>query len=670
MPLCRSILCGAAQQTLSLACEKVDVISTVAAVGISIAPPVCSDALVTNTSLSACDLSVASAMLESACVDEVRCDVDASAVIAAACTNPIAALQLYARVECKEAPDTLTILILALYTAISFGIGATLRLEVFVDIWRNKKRAFLIGWASQFGFMPLLAFAMTHIFDLDALSAIGVILCGCAPGGTTSNLLTYWVNGNAGLSIAMSVASTICSVFMIPLLFLIYVKSSYAQDLTLSPLPADAVLIPLACVIVGTSLGMLVKRFNKERQCGCSWRRCFYWQWAEKIGSLIGFLFLVAAFIFGVRDDPELLVPSDFPKLWGIASLFQPMGALFGYVMATLGRLDMADRRAVCIETGVQSYPMILVVVGLSWSGCEKIEIRAFVIIATFWYLLSTAWMIPVIQLLTVKDSCISRCIKRPPTLSVQLPKQQSTEVASAKAGEGGPRRLGASELPAHCKFGKEFDNCYSLFARAAALHPHNRCFGTRTKLPSGNHGDFTWSTYREVHERVVLLGSGAAQLGLGEKATFGMYASNSERFQIATLGMMSQGHTCVPIYDTLGEDVRVTEATPNLWRVESGEGGEGGEGGGRGGGRGEKRRGASTKLLYPPASATARSPLLRWADTAPAVSSCVSWQPRARMDHRRRSTHRAADHHSAGSLGPRPGCTCTRCRPGHVRGR
>ena len=58
----------------------------------------------------------------------------------------------------------------------------------------------------------------THIFGLSANYAIGVILCGMAPGGSTSNLLVYWVNGNVALSVAMSVASTICCLFMIPLL--------------------------------------------------------------------------------------------------------------------------------------------------------------------------------------------------------------------------------------------------------------------------------------------------------------------------------------------------------------------------------------------------------------------------------------------------------------------
>ena len=53
-----------------------------------------------------------------------------------------------------------------------------------------------------------------------------------------------------------------------------------------------------------------------------------------------------------------------------------------------------------------------------------------------------------------------------------------------------------------HSKYGPEFDNCYSLFARAARLYPYNYCLGSRQTLPSGNAGAFTWMTFSTVHEQ------------------------------------------------------------------------------------------------------------------------------------------------------------------------
>eukprot|EP00041_Stephanoeca_diplocostata_P013225 m.231156 g.231156 ORF g.231156 m.231156 type:complete len:200 (-) comp19265_c0_seq2:1148-1747(-) len=108
---------------------------------------------------------------------------------------------------------------------ISLALGCTLSRDD-VHAVAHQKRAVLIGWVSQFGFMPLITYAIARIFDYNALLAIGCILCGCAPGGTTSNVFTYWSRGNVALSIVMSIASTVCAFFMVPLCILIYVEST------------------------------------------------------------------------------------------------------------------------------------------------------------------------------------------------------------------------------------------------------------------------------------------------------------------------------------------------------------------------------------------------------------------------------------------------------------
>ena len=74
----------------------------------------------------------------------------------------------------------------------------------------SKKRAFLCGWLCQFGLMPLMSWGLARAWGFPPNEVIGLILCGCAPGGSTSNLFTYWARGNVSLSICMSAASTIC----------------------------------------------------------------------------------------------------------------------------------------------------------------------------------------------------------------------------------------------------------------------------------------------------------------------------------------------------------------------------------------------------------------------------------------------------------------------------
>ena len=70
---------------------------------------------------------------------------------------------------------------------VMFGMGMTLKLDDFKLILRYPKGV-IIGVVSQFVVMPLIAFALAKIFNLPPEIAVGVILVGCCPGGTASNV--------------------------------------------------------------------------------------------------------------------------------------------------------------------------------------------------------------------------------------------------------------------------------------------------------------------------------------------------------------------------------------------------------------------------------------------------------------------------------------------------
>jgi len=137
---------------------------------------------------------------------------------------------------------------------------------------------------------------------------------------------------------------------------------------------------------------------------------------------------------------------------------------------------------------------------------------------------------------------------------SSSLPSVMSVESpAGAKPGEGVPRRLTSAGPPTTAKNGAT--NLYSSFAATADKYPNNNCFGFRPVQADGL-GPFSWVSYKEIKTRALNLASGVAGLSLASKSGFGMYSANCMNFQIVTLGMMSQGFTCVPVYDTLGENI------------------------------------------------------------------------------------------------------------------
>ena len=100
---------------------------------------------------------------------------------------------------------------------IMFGMGLTLSPSDFRVVFSRPKDV-LTGCLAQFTIMPLLAWLLTHLFALPSDLALGVILVGCCPGGTASNVITYLAKGDLALSVGMTATSTVLAPLLTPLL--------------------------------------------------------------------------------------------------------------------------------------------------------------------------------------------------------------------------------------------------------------------------------------------------------------------------------------------------------------------------------------------------------------------------------------------------------------------
>ena len=98
---------------------------------------------------------------------------------------------------------------------IMFGMGLTLNPKDFRIVFTRPKDV-LIGCLAQFTIMPLLAWCLTKAFALPPDLALGVILVGCCPGGTASNVITYLAKGDLALSVGMTATSTVLAPLLTP----------------------------------------------------------------------------------------------------------------------------------------------------------------------------------------------------------------------------------------------------------------------------------------------------------------------------------------------------------------------------------------------------------------------------------------------------------------------
>ena len=237
-------------------------------------------------------------------------------------------------------PDTISHLkpklINPLLGVIMFGMGLTLKGEDFKVVFSRPKDV-LVGCLAQFTVMPLLAFALTKIFRLEPALAIGVILVGCCPGGTASNVITYLAKGDLALSVGMTAVSTLLAPVLTPLLVWLLAGETVDVDVV------GMLLSILWVVILPIALGLLVKRF---------WPRMTE-QASTYLPALSTLAICVIVLIVIAANAHKLLDGGLIVLL--VVVLHNMCGLGAGYLMGTFLHLTPAKRRAISVEVGMQN---------------------------------------------------------------------------------------------------------------------------------------------------------------------------------------------------------------------------------------------------------------------------------------------------------------------------
>src|SRR6056297_259057 len=138
---------------------------------------------------------------------------------------------------------------------IMLGMGASLTPRDFYLALR-RPYGLMIGVVSQYGFMPFIGFLLITTLPLPSAIAIGILIMACMPGGTTSNIFTYFSKGNLALSVLMTVTSTITGVILIPIILLLYAS---ALDLEI---PREDIIAVLIVLLVPVAIGMGLRKLN------------------------------------------------------------------------------------------------------------------------------------------------------------------------------------------------------------------------------------------------------------------------------------------------------------------------------------------------------------------------------------------------------------------------
>lgn len=219
---------------------------------------------------------------------------------------------------------------------IMFGMGMTMTLGDFKGVLQSPK-AVTIGVLAQFLVMPALAYFLCKIFNLPAEIAIGVILVGCCPGGTASNVITYMAKGNTALSVACTSVSTILAPILTPAIF--YILASQWIDINAMSMLKSILQVVLFPIV----LGLIARTFLKNK--------VDHYIQVMPLISVIAIVAIVAAIIAGSKAQ---IVESGLIIL-GIVILHNGLGLLLGFWSARIFRLPYVDCKAISIEVGMQN---------------------------------------------------------------------------------------------------------------------------------------------------------------------------------------------------------------------------------------------------------------------------------------------------------------------------
>lgn len=219
---------------------------------------------------------------------------------------------------------------------VMFGMGLTLKPHDFKVVFSRPKDV-VIGCIAQFTVMPLLAFCLTKVFQLPLELAVGVILVGTCPGGTSSNVMTYLSKGDVALSVGMTAVSTILAPFLTPLLTYLYAGEKV--DVNMLSMFLSIVKVVIVPIVLGFVVNHFFSRFTEK---------------AVEVLPLISTTAIVAIVAAVVSANSAKIMTSGLLIL-AVVILHNVLGYALGYCIGKVLKLDSTKCRAISIEVGMQN---------------------------------------------------------------------------------------------------------------------------------------------------------------------------------------------------------------------------------------------------------------------------------------------------------------------------
>lgn len=217
-----------------------------------------------------------------------------------------------------------------------FGMGITLTPNDFKRVARNPLQV-ILGSIAHYVIMPFIAFLLVHLFGLTGAAAVGVILVGSAPSGTSSNVMSFLSGGDVALDVSIGLLSTLLAPVMIPTL--LKLLAGKWVNVPFSSMFFSAFQI----VVIPIVLGIIVHTIFKEHV-----------QKVIEIMPLISQVAILVIILAVLSANSKTILAVSTLILVPVIILHNLLGYLLGYGFSKLMKMDTPQQKAITFEVGMQ----------------------------------------------------------------------------------------------------------------------------------------------------------------------------------------------------------------------------------------------------------------------------------------------------------------------------
>ncbi len=222
------------------------------------------------------------------------------------------------------------------------ALGLSLQVKHFANVIQHPK-AIALGLLMQLFLLPATAWLVIAGLSVPAELAAGLILIALAPGGATSNAISFLSRGDTALSISLTAVTSLITPFSIPLLLSLQYQwlglETTAFDLPVLPTMFKLIVVTLLPVLIGMTLRHLFERTVSAIQA--------------PVQRLVGILFiaLVIAMAWVNRAQLPDIISISTAAILCLCCL----AMLFSNRLATAVGLHSDQQITLTIEVGIQN---------------------------------------------------------------------------------------------------------------------------------------------------------------------------------------------------------------------------------------------------------------------------------------------------------------------------